>query len=286
MESTELAEQSGQLGLRSFAFGARSHAAFEHLRFDEAAAWSERRLELVHQLDDPDRQCEVYESAVPVASGIGRFDDARRFAELHWGIARRLSAHHRVHSISLVAEIADTTGSWDLLVAETGRIVEAVTANLTTPCVRNSRDFFLCALAHLASGDDSRADELEREARAISGEGHERELTPPQLRLALLRGDAERVRELVEPEVQRPFVWGTTVYATRLDALVALRAADTIEREAPLLAVAGSALEPFALRALGVARGDDDLLARADELFAALGLEWHRAQTERLVTGV
>ncbi len=45
-------------------------------------------------------------------------------------------------------------------------------------------------------------------------------------------------------------------------------------------------MEPFALRALGVARGDDELLARADERFQALGLVWHRAQTERLLDGL
>ena len=44
-------------------------------------------------------------------------------------------------------------------------------------------------------------------------------------------------------------------------------------------------MEPFALRALGTARGDDELLARADGRFAELGLDWHRAQTERLVKG-
>jgi hypothetical protein len=33
-------------------------------------------------------------------------------------------------------------------------------------------------------------------------------------------------------------------------------------------------------------RGDDDLLEKADERFAALGLEWHRAQTERLLAGL
>ena len=44
-------------------------------------------------------------------------------------------------------------------------------------------------------------------------------------------------------------------------------------------------MEPFALRALGVARTDDDLLVRADERFAELGLQWHRAQTERLLAG-
>ena len=47
-----------------------------------------------------------------------------------------------------------------------------------------------------------------------------------------------------------------------------------------------SVLEPFALRALGIVRHDDELLAEADEQFAALGLEWHRSQTERLLAGL
>jgi hypothetical protein len=45
-------------------------------------------------------------------------------------------------------------------------------------------------------------------------------------------------------------------------------------------------VEPFALRALGAARNDDELLARADERFAELGLAWHRSQTERLLAGL
>ncbi|MGZ8794876.1 MAG: hypothetical protein ACXW0F_09575, partial [Gaiellaceae bacterium] len=42
-------------------------------------------------------------------------------------------------------------------------------------------------------------------------------------------------------------------------------------------------LEPFMLRALGFTRGDDRLVAQADERFRALGLDWHAAQTEALV---
>jgi hypothetical protein len=49
---------------------------------------------------------------------------------------------------------------------------------------------------------------------------------------------------------------------------------------------AASILERFALRALGVTRGDDDLRARADERFRAFGLDWHCAQTERLLAGI
>jgi hypothetical protein len=45
-------------------------------------------------------------------------------------------------------------------------------------------------------------------------------------------------------------------------------------------------IEPFALRALGIVRRDDDLLRQADERFAELGLDWHAAQTERLLAGL
>jgi hypothetical protein len=71
-----------------------------------------------------------------------------------------------------------------------------------------------------------------------------------------------------------------------MDALVALGEHDRIESDAPELVQPGTSVEPFALRALGAARRDDALLARADELFATLGLEWHRAQTGRLLAGV
>jgi hypothetical protein len=71
-----------------------------------------------------------------------------------------------------------------------------------------------------------------------------------------------------------------------MDSLVALGRSDGIEAEAPELLQAGTSVEPFALRALGLARHDDDLLARADDLFETLGLGWHRAQTERLLAGV
>jgi hypothetical protein len=70
--------------------------------------------------------------------------------------------------------------------------------------------------------------------------------------------------------------------AVRLDALAMLRDAERVEHEAPPLAQAGTYLEPFALRALAIVREDDELLERASERFAALGLHWHAAQTERL----
>jgi hypothetical protein len=71
-----------------------------------------------------------------------------------------------------------------------------------------------------------------------------------------------------------------------VDLLAALRRRDLLETEVSALIDDASVLNPFVLRALGIVRSDDDLLAHADEHFARLGLEWHRAQTERLLAGL
>jgi hypothetical protein len=99
--------------------------------------------------------------------------------------------------------------------------------------------------------------------------------------LALIRGDLDRVEALVVGSE----TWHWQVYnfvngvAARLDALVALgRAEEAVEAAQPH-ALPGTYLEPFALRALGIARGDPALVARAKERFEAMGLDWHAAQT-------
>ena len=43
-------------------------------------------------------------------------------------------------------------------------------------------------------------------------------------------------------------------------------------------------LEPFALRALGYARGDQGSIQQAIEGFEAMGLDWHAAQTRGLIS--
>jgi hypothetical protein len=42
-------------------------------------------------------------------------------------------------------------------------------------------------------------------------------------------------------------------------------------------------MEPFALRALGVVREDEEMISRAVERFDALALGWHAAQTRALL---
>lgn len=284
-EAAVLAEALDSLELRSYTFGARSQAAFDRRRFQEAATLSERRLELLPGIDDPDHLCEAYEAGAPAAAAICRFDEARRLAELHSDLARRLSAHHRVHAVSLELELADALGDWNALAARTERVAGLISANLATPCVRNPRDLLLCGLAHLLLGDEARATDLERDGSRLAGEGYDSALSAPRLRMALERGDRATAAALVDLPVERAFVWGAGVFSARLDALVALGRHDLVEREAPVLVQAGTMVEPFALRALGAARGDDELLAQADERFAAFGLEWHRSQTERLLAG-
>jgi hypothetical protein len=66
-----------------------------------------------------------------------------------------------------------------------------------------------------------------------------------------------------------------------LDALVALGDYERIESDAPPRAKPGTYLEPFALRALGRARDDAELIDRAVARFEALGLDWHAAQTRK-----
>ncbi len=285
-EASAIADELGSLELRSFALGARTQAAFDRRRFEQAAALSDERLALLPEIDDPDHLCEAYEAGSPAAAAVCRFDQARRLAELHGNLAQRLSAHHRVHAVSLELELADTLGDWPELAAQTDRALAAIEANLATPCVRNPRDLLLCGLAHLCLGDEVRAAELERDGLRIAGEGYETYLSGARLRIALERGDRSSLESLVELPVERALVWGPGIFAARMDALVALGRHDLIEAQAVELVQAGTTVEPFALRALGVARRDDELLSRADEIFAALGLDWHRAQTERLLAGL
>jgi class 3 adenylate cyclase len=282
-EALRLAESMGSVELRSYALSARSVAAFERRRFREAAEWSDRRLALLAEIDDPDHLCDAYESSSPIAAAVGRFDDARRLAELHHELARRLSPHHRVHAISLDLELADVLGEWGGVAALTDRVAGVVASNLATPCVRNPRGLLLCAVAHLCEGDEARARELERDADRIGGVGYDSYLSGPRLRLALERGDRAAADRLLDLPVERGFVWGAGAMAARIDALVGFCRLERIEEEVRAFLDEGLVLEPFALRALGAARRDDELLARADERFAALGLEWHRAQTERLL---
>jgi class 3 adenylate cyclase len=281
-EAGELAERLGDLELRSYALAGRAAGAADQFDYAAALAWTQRRLELIPELDDLDHLTEVYESAIPVVLAVGRFAEARGFVGEHEAISSSLSPHHRLHSVALGVEMEESLGAWNTLVACTGRVAEAVRANLATPCVRNSRSLLVCGLAHAIVGDDARARELERESESLSGQGYDFAFVGPRIRLALLREEIDEVRRLAEPVPRRSRVFGASIIAARLDAFARLGDAAQVEQLAPPLLQAGMYTEPFALRALGVVRGDDELLARAHERFEALGLAWHAEQTEVL----
>jgi hypothetical protein len=66
------------------------------------------------------------------------------------------------------------------------------------------------------------------------------------------------------------------------DALVVLGERGRIEAEAARFHHAGAHIELFALRALGVARGDEQLLEQASTRFREMGLDWRADETDDL----
>jgi class 3 adenylate cyclase len=90
---------------------------------------------------------------------------------------------------------------------------------------------------------------------------------------------------LVPPfdEYQLQTWFALPIAAVRLDALAAARDRDRLEREAPRFMRPGMYMEPFALRALGIVREDDDLIRLALDRFEVMRLDWHAAQTRVLL---
>ncbi len=112
-------------------------------------------------------------------------------------------------------------------------------------------------------------------------EGWEYILETPRLRLALARNELDVAERLtIKPFTVRRQIWFfTAAAAAHLDALAALRDRARVEADAQEFLQPGIVLEPFALRALGIVREDETLLAKAVGRFDALGLDWHAAET-------
>ena len=285
-EALAIAEQVGDPELIGWALRVRTIAAMQAGDYDIAIAGSERILELLDRIEDPgNRETLVENTALRVAAATGRFDDARRYCGLVSELVADLTPHNRLHAAAYACEIEELVGGWDRIRAIEASVERAVEENRETPCVRNARSLLVCALAETALGDDQRARRFERLASTLGIEGHDRELTAPRLRMALLRGDDPAVRRLYDA-YGRPtlrFMFDMAGAITWLDAAAALGRSGDIEREAPALAVPGTCIEPFALRALGTVRDDPSLLERADRRFGELGLDWfaHVARIRR-----
>ncbi len=280
-----IAEVLGDLELLSFGLFAHAGLAQQEADFAAASEWARRRLELGQRLNDPDHLALIHWGSATAELGLGHLEAAQEHALRHDAIAARLTPHHAVHALGALLSLDEAAGRWDRLHERTGRTEQAVAANAATPCVYNAYSLLACAAACAALGQDAEAGRLEAEERALGFEGYELWLDPLRARLALIRGDLDRLDALLPgSERWRWVVWHyVTGVAIRLDALVALGRAGEAVEDAERHARPGTYLEPFALRALGIARGDPALVARAQERFKAMGLEWYAAQT-RLVS--
>jgi len=281
-EAYELAERLGDPELRSYALAGFAAAALAAGEFDRASKLEEQRLELLPEIGDPDHRADAYQSAAASHRGAGNFHAARRALALLEQTVEGLTPHHRIHGLGARIKTESDAGRWDAVLALTARTERAVEANLATPCPLNVGSLLLCAVASAQTGDEAGAERLESEAEGIGMEGYGFIFDPPRMRLALLREDREALRRLVDsldPKYLEP--WAFELEAAFLDALVALGDHERIEAEAPARVRPGTYGEPFALRALGVAREDERLLKEAEGRFQAMGLDWHAAETRK-----
>jgi len=282
-EASELADRLGDIELRSWAWGARSEAAFVRGDYEEAYAWVRRRLDIVPDLTDPDHIALMYVFSTPQCLAIGRLEEARRVAEAHDEVTSRLTPHHRMHAVGMLIIVELATGRWGAVRGLTSRAEAAVAANIATPCVSNASSLLRCALASVHLENDPEARRLQQSADDLGMEGYGFVLNPLNVEIAIARGDLAEVERILGDWSPGGFDDFDGLVA-RLNALVALGRRAEIENDAPALLKPKSYLEPFALRALGFARRDDGLIAQAIQRFEALGLDWHAAETKKLLS--
>src|ERR671937_1879618 len=281
-EASMLAEQLDDPELRSFAFEARSIVAYARGDFDDSCTWAERRLDLLGDISDPDHRADVFLAPYRGHLARGRIAAARRCVRLHESVARELTPHHRVHAVGHVVAVEQLAGGWEPIRAHEQRAVDTVEANLETPCLLNPTTLLACALAAAVLGDAERSQQLEERGLALGMEGYDIALEPSLFQLAILRSALQTVARFLgaRREDRSPHLWAQS---TRLDGLGALRDRDRVEEEAPALLRPHTYLEPFALRALGRVRDDDELVRQSIDRFADMDLRWHGEQTESLL---
>ena len=268
-----------------FAYETQTLGATEAGRYQEACEWADRALTASPRLANPNYESFQHWNAGFVYLRAGRIVGARRFAEHFDELASSLTAHDEVHAVGLHAVVEGVVGEWDALGKLAVRAEKASAANEDFPCQFNWRTLLLCALGLAQLGHEGEARRLEELGRASAVVAGPPELEPALLRLALLRGDEEETRRILKvlPAMGGPFVVDDA--AARLDALLFLGEAERLEEEAPPFLDELGYTRPFALRALGISRGDASLVDVAAARFEAMGLAWRAVETRDLAGG-
>jgi len=279
-----IAERLGDLELRCTSLSVLSDIALAARDFDRACTLMDQVMALLPALHNPDTCSVILHSAVFAYLRSGNLGAAARASAQATEAAAGLTPHHRLHAACWQILLASVTGRWEEVRAHAAEAERVVDANLAaaTPCVSTVSILLNCATASALAGEEDEARQLESKAQGIGMEGdrwYQGWLEPPQIRLALARNQPGVVAELAAHELD----WEWEPASTYLDALAALGDRERIEAEAPKWLQAGTFAEPFALRALGIARSDRPLLKQALERFEAMELSWHAEQTRRLL---
>jgi class 3 adenylate cyclase len=282
-EASKIADGLGDLDLQSAAWWALQGAALARGAYEEAYAWSLRNLALVEGMSDPDRLAYVSGGIAAVWPYVGKLKEARDVAERQVELVSRLSPHHRLHGAASVIGVDALAGNWESVREYSDRAESAFNANVATPCMLGPVMLLTCALARVHLGDEAEARRLEQVVEDFGMEGYDAWVRPSEVALAVARGDLVTLERKLEDWKPEGFA-DVEGLVTWLDAFIALDRKAEIEKEAPALVKAGTYLEPFALRALGYARHDGGLMARAIALFDGFGLDWFTSQTRQMLS--
>ena len=279
-----LALRSGDVDLRSKALVALTDVAWYAGDREGARRWLEERLALVPMLSDPDDSHFAEMTAACIYLALAKLPEAAAACERLEALVQGLTPHHRMHGVDCRLYVEAVHGRWDVIRELTPTVEQTVKANEAAPCTGNAAALFTCAQASLYTGDDAEADRLESEAAAQTIEGQRPYYYAHWIRLLLARADLpglERLAATIDLDHLSEGPYRYDQPPAVLDALVTLRDRDAIEKVAPRWLRPGTYAEPFALRALGVARGDGELLDEASSRFRSIGLGWRADETER-----
>jgi class 3 adenylate cyclase/tetratricopeptide (TPR) repeat protein len=279
-EAEALARAIGDPELISHALWARASVPFNVGAFAQACDLIGARLAMLPEIGDPDLRCETYFGSIDMYAASGRFADARDAVARLEQEGQGLTVHHRVHGLGNHVMLECLTGCWDEVCSRTAAMEAAVAGNLSTPCPLNIASLLTCALAAGVLGDKPEMRRLEEAAYATGMQGYSFATDSARIRLALVRGELEQARELVDgldEELLEP--WAYDIRSALFDALVALGEQERIEADAPEWIERGGYPAPFALRALGLIREDKALVEQAAQAFEAMGLVWHAQRT-------